>query len=152
MLTFPTISKFQFFSKPLNKECHSHRFMWTLYSKDPDHWVPISTVASFKRMREFSTSGIEWLANAIRLSEFLQVDETGTKVRRTTEPKESNNQLQRSVYAVRFVIIILFSFFLSLLCCRFGFFMSILKVSFLLIERVWRGGCYVTKSTRRIFQ
>ena len=79
-----------------------HRFMWTLYSKDPDHWVPISTVASFKRMREFSTSGIEWLANAIRLSEFLQVDETGTKVRRTTEPRESNNQLQRSVYAVRF--------------------------------------------------
>ncbi len=70
--------------------------------KDPDHWVPISTVGSFKRMREYSAHGIEWLADAIKLSDFLEVDETGTKVRRTTEPQEPKNQLQRSVYAVCF--------------------------------------------------
>ena len=74
--------------------------MWSLYSKDPDHWVPISTVASFKRMREFVTHGDEWLANAIKLSDFLEVDESATKVRRTTEPQEAKNQLERSVYAV----------------------------------------------------
>lgn len=78
----------------------NERFMWTLYSKDPDHWIPISTVGSFKRMREFSAHGNEWLANAIKLSDFLEVDETGTKVRRTTEPQEAKNQLERSVYAV----------------------------------------------------
>jgi lupus La protein len=51
-------------------------------------------------MREFTALGNEWLANAIKLSKFLQVDETGTKVRRTTEPQEAKNQLERSVYAV----------------------------------------------------
>ena len=81
----------------------SHRFMWTLYSKDPEHWVPIATVGSFKRMRDYSSHGMEWLANAIRLSTFLEVDETGTKVRRTTEPQEPKNQFERSVYAVRFL-------------------------------------------------
>jgi len=75
--------------------------MWTLYSKDPEHWIPIHTVASFKRMREYSSLGVEGLANALRLSEFLEVDETGTKVRRTTEPQEPKNQFERSVYAVR---------------------------------------------------
>jgi len=77
-----------------------NRFMWTLHMKDPDHWVPISTVGSFKRMREYNANGTEWLADAIKLSDFLEVDDTGTKVRRTTEPQEPKNQLQRSVYAV----------------------------------------------------
>ena len=78
-----------------------YRFMWTLYMKDPEHWIPIQTVASFKRMRQFSSHGLEWVSNAIRLSDFLQVDETGTKVRRTTEPQPPKNQFERSVYAVR---------------------------------------------------
>jgi len=78
--------------------------MWTLYSKDPEHWIPIHTVASFKRMREYSALGVEGLANALRLSEFLEVDETGTKVRRTTEPQEPKNQFERSVYAVSPII------------------------------------------------
>ena len=77
-----------------------YRFMWTLYMKDPEHWIPIQTVASFKRMRQFSSHGIEWVTNALRLSDFLQVDETGTKVRRTTEPQPPKDQFQRSVYAV----------------------------------------------------
>ena len=77
------------------------RFMWTLYSKDPEHWIPIQTVASFKRMRQFSSRGLEWVTNALRLSDFLEVDETGTKVRRTTEPQPPKNQFERSVYAVR---------------------------------------------------
>ena len=78
-----------------------YRFMWTLYSKDPDHWIPIQTVASFKRMRQFTARGLEWVTNALRFSDFLEVDETRTKVRRTTEPQKSKNQFERSVYAVR---------------------------------------------------
>ncbi|KAJ3510261.1 hypothetical protein NLJ89_g4779 [Agrocybe chaxingu] len=78
------------------------KFMWTLYSKDPEHWIPLATVGSFKRMREHSANGMEWLANAIRLSTFLEVDETGTKIRRTTEPQEPKGQFERSVYAKGF--------------------------------------------------
>lgn len=76
--------------------------MWTLYSKDPEHWISIETVGSFKRMRDFTAKGVAWLADALRAnSTFLEVDETGTKVRRTTEPQEPKNQFERSIYAVR---------------------------------------------------
>lgn len=78
--------------------------MWTLYSKDPEHWVPLETVSSFKRMRDFTAFGVEWVANALRLSEFLEVDEAGTKVRRRTEVQEPKGQFERSVYAVSYLI------------------------------------------------
>lgn len=74
--------------------------MWTLYSSNPEHWIPISTVASFKRMREFVTLGPEWVTQALKLSEDLEVDETGMKVRRKTEIQEPKGQFERSVYAV----------------------------------------------------
>lgn len=77
--------------------------MWSLYSKDPEHWVPLETVSSFKRMRDFSTLGVDWVAKALRLSEFLEVDEAGTKVRRRTEVQEPKGQFERSIYAVRFI-------------------------------------------------
>ena len=76
--------------------------MWTLHSKEPDHWVPIETVASFKRMREFQPLGLEWLVDALKLSDFLEVDETKTKLRRSTEVTEPKDQFQRSIYAVGF--------------------------------------------------
>ena len=75
--------------------------MWTLYSKDPEHWIPIQTVASFKRMREYKAMGDAWVVKALRLSEELEVDETGTKVRRRTEVQVPKGQFERSVYAVR---------------------------------------------------
>ena len=59
-------------------------------------------------MRQFSSHGVEWVASALRLSDFLQVDETGTKVRRTTEPQPPKNPFDRSVYAVRLAVLILF--------------------------------------------
>ncbi|KAF9461375.1 hypothetical protein BDZ94DRAFT_818214 [Collybia nuda] len=78
------------------------KFMWTLYTKDPEHWVPVQTVSSFKRMREFASQGVEWVAKALRLSEELEVDETGTKVRRRSEVQEPKGQFERSVYAKGF--------------------------------------------------
>ncbi len=74
--------------------------MWTLHTKTPEHWVPIKTIASFKRMRDYQSEGIEWLLEALQDSTFLEVDETKTNVRRTTEVQEPKNQFERSVYAV----------------------------------------------------
>jgi hypothetical protein len=76
--------------------------MWTLYSKDPEHWIPISTIASFKRMREYVPHGSEWLLSALRSSTFLEVNSTGDKIRRTTEVKEPKDAFERSVYAKGF--------------------------------------------------
>ena len=84
--------------------------MWTLYSKDSDHWVPIQTIASFKRMREFEPLGADWVANALQLSDFLEVDGSKTNVRRKTEVTEPKGQSQRSIYAVRSLIISMYFF------------------------------------------
>ncbi|KAJ2923354.1 hypothetical protein H1R20_g13742, partial [Candolleomyces eurysporus] len=59
------------------------KFMWTLYYKDPEHWISISTIASFKRRREHASHGSEWLVSALRSSTFLKVNSAGDKVRRT---------------------------------------------------------------------
>lgn len=74
--------------------------MWELHHKNDGHWVPIATVASFKRMREYRDNGITWVAEALELSDMLEVDETKTKVRRTTEVKKPEGQFERSIYAV----------------------------------------------------
>jgi lupus La protein len=77
------------------------RFMWTLHTANPEHWVPIATVASFKRMRPFQAKGVAWVADALGKSEsLLEVDETGEKVRRRGEVQEPKGILERSIYAV----------------------------------------------------
>jgi lupus La protein len=76
--------------------------MWTLHTASPTHYVPISTVASFKRMRSFNSFGIPWVAQALRsYSAELEVDEAGEMVRRRTEVREPMGAWERSVYAVR---------------------------------------------------
>ena len=75
--------------------------MWGLHSANDDHWVPLATVTSFKRMKEFQTFGQDWIIDAIRKhSTLLEVDESGSNVRRTTEVQEPKGQHERSVYAV----------------------------------------------------
>ena len=75
--------------------------MWGLHSANDDHWVPLATVTSFKRMKEFQTFGQEWIVNAIRqLSTLLEADESGANVRRKTQVQEPKGQHERSVYAV----------------------------------------------------
>ena len=76
------------------------RFMWTLHTANEEHWVPIATVSSFKRMREFASLGLPWIVDALKGSEDLEVDGSGEKVRRRTEVKEPAGQFERSVYAV----------------------------------------------------
>jgi lupus La protein len=79
------------------------KYLWTLYSRRADHYIPIKTIASFKRMRQYSENGHQWLVDTLRKSEILEVDSSGELVRRTTEPKETTltGAYERSVYAVR---------------------------------------------------
>ncbi|CCM04101.1 uncharacterized protein FIBRA_06261 [Fibroporia radiculosa] len=77
-------------------------FMWTLHTANPEHWVPIATVSSFKRMREYQSLGPEWITNALRMSEDLEINAEGTHVRRRTEVKEPKGQFERSIYAKGF--------------------------------------------------
>ena len=82
------------------------KFLWTLAS-DPKKqgWVPISSIASFKRMQRFQPN--EAVVAALRQSkELLEVSEDGTAVRRkiplvrpTTEKFEEINS--RSLHVVR---------------------------------------------------
>jgi lupus La protein len=78
--------------------------MWALYIANPEHWIPIATLASFKRMREFNALGVEWIANALSLSDYLEVDEAKTNVRRLAEVQEPKGQFERSIYAVCFIL------------------------------------------------
>jgi hypothetical protein len=75
--------------------------MWSLHTANDEHWIPIATIASFKRMREFQARGVEWLVDALRTSSELEVSEDGTNVRRITEVQEPKGAFERSVYAVR---------------------------------------------------
>jgi len=74
--------------------------MWTLHTANAEHWVSLATVASFKRMRDFSSFGLEWLATALQSSKELEVDSEGKNVRRRHEIKEPKGQFERSIYAV----------------------------------------------------
>lgn len=81
------------------------KFMWTLHSKNDDHWIPIATLAGFKRMREYNTKyGIPWIAETLRGSEeLLEVDEAGANVRRAIELKPPGmTQFDNSAYAKGF--------------------------------------------------
>lgn len=79
--------------------------MWTLHTKLPTHWVPLNAVASFKRMRPYTTQfGLSRIAEALKesKSQLLEVEKEGEewRVRRREEPKEPVNVWERSVYAV----------------------------------------------------
>ncbi|KZT68546.1 hypothetical protein DAEQUDRAFT_738607 [Daedalea quercina L-15889] len=78
------------------------KFMWTLHTANPEHWVSLATVASFKRMREWQRRGDEFLLSALRLSQELEVSEDGTKIRRRSEVKKPKDQFERSIYAKGF--------------------------------------------------
>ena len=112
------------------------RYMWSLHSATPEHWVPIKTVASFKRMREFAELGTPWIAEALKSSTALEVDETNEKVRRRTEVTEPKGQFERSIYAVSFTS---------------GFYTTSLTLIDV-TERVWRREPPVATKARRFLQ
>lgn len=82
------------------------KFLWTQTQSDPkkEGWVPIATIASFKRMQRFRP--IEAVVDALRASkELLEVNEEGTHVRRKIPLVRQNKDqfveaMKRTVYAV----------------------------------------------------
>ncbi|KAF8741722.1 the RNA-binding Lupus La protein, partial [Rhizoctonia solani] len=87
------VKQFEFYFSDANLPYD--KFMWKLHTQTEDHWIPISTIASFKRMREFEPKGAEWLLSALRSSSsLLEIDETGTKARRAHELVEPKDQFE----------------------------------------------------------
>ncbi|WBW71018.1 La protein, tRNA chaperone Sla1 [Schizosaccharomyces osmophilus] len=81
------------------------KFLWTVSQKN-NGWVPIETIASFKRMRRYQP--LEAVVAALRKSpELLEVDEAGEKVRRKVpivrpDPSAVQRSMESSVYAKGF--------------------------------------------------
>ncbi|EJU00549.1 hypothetical protein DACRYDRAFT_23006 [Dacryopinax primogenitus] len=85
------------------------KFLFTLSYKDnPEHWVPVGTIASFKRMREYTAAkGTAYVADALKPSTLLELSESGEKVRRKValenlESRQSHDAFARSIYAKGF--------------------------------------------------
>lgn len=85
------------------------KFMWELTKKNDAGWVAISTVASFKRMRQFTN--IPLIVEALRESpELLEVNEQGTMVRRKKPLVDKKDTQYRSIYAVSSSLLFFFFF------------------------------------------
>lgn len=79
------------------------KFLLAETKKNPDGWVPISTVASFARMKALSQDlGAITEALQSKTSGLLEVDETGTQVRRRTPPPENRDSMPCTVYLKHF--------------------------------------------------
>lgn len=77
------------------------KFLFTLSRKNADGWVPLATLASFKRMKPMrDVLDDAELAAALRSSEAVEVDEPGTHVRRRVALAPVKDAFQRSAYAV----------------------------------------------------
>lgn len=78
------------------------KFLWTLSRKD-DGWVPISTLASFKRMRAIrDILGAERILEVLKPSKLLEVDTENQKVKRKKELVPQKDAYERSIYAKGF--------------------------------------------------
>ncbi|KZT59572.1 hypothetical protein CALCODRAFT_481462 [Calocera cornea HHB12733] len=85
------------------------KFLFTLSYKDnPEHWVSVGTIASFKRMRDYTAAkGTSYVSEALKASTLLELSEDGEKVRRKVpledlEHRGGHDAFARSVYAKGF--------------------------------------------------
>ncbi|KAI9279023.1 hypothetical protein BC943DRAFT_284327 [Umbelopsis sp. AD052] len=78
------------------------KFLYTLTSTNKDRWVPINTIASFKKMKLISED-IDLITEAVKESpELLEVSEDGLNVRRKTELVRPEALFERTIYAKGF--------------------------------------------------
>lgn len=87
------------------------KFLWTLVCKSAEGWVPLETVASFRRMREYlQTYGLPFIAQAVRdvhpvpgqEGNEIEVDVEGKQVRRTKSLEKDTSAWDRTVYVKGF--------------------------------------------------
>ncbi|KAI8579337.1 hypothetical protein K450DRAFT_242763 [Umbelopsis ramanniana AG] len=78
------------------------KFLYTLTTTNKDRWVPINTIASFKKMKLISED-IDLITEAVKESpELLEVSEDGLNVRRKTELVRPEALFERTIYAKGF--------------------------------------------------
>ncbi|KAI7884597.1 La-domain-containing protein [Lichtheimia hyalospora FSU 10163] len=81
------------------------KFLWTLKEKNSEGWVPLATIASFKKMKMI-TEDLPTVVAAIRdqPSELVELDESGENIRRKT-PVVQQESISRSIYAKGFPLV-----------------------------------------------
>eukprot|EP01102_Stenamoeba_stenopodia_P002637 TRINITY_DN124_c0_g1_i9.p1 TRINITY_DN124_c0_g1~~TRINITY_DN124_c0_g1_i9.p1 ORF type:complete len:168 (-),score=37.84 TRINITY_DN124_c0_g1_i9:64-567(-) len=77
------------------------KFLRTEAAKDPNGYVQIAVIASFKRMKDLTTD-LAVIVDAVKTSGKLEVSEDGQKVRRTEPLPSEDPTLPRSIYAKGF--------------------------------------------------
>ncbi|KAL3828428.1 hypothetical protein ACJIZ3_017230 [Penstemon smallii] len=87
------LSQVEFYFSDINLATTDQLFGFM--SKDPEGYVPLSVVASFKKIKT-ATSGITQLANILRSSKKLLVSEDGEKVKRQHPLTESDMEKLQS--------------------------------------------------------
>ena len=77
-----------------------------MLARKNDGWVPISTLMTFKRMKPITSAlSTEEITAALRESaELLEIDESGTKVKRKLPLKPHPDAFDRSIYAKGFPV------------------------------------------------
>ncbi|KAJ9095332.1 hypothetical protein QFC21_005698 [Naganishia friedmannii] len=87
------------------------KFLWNLVCKSPEGYVPLETVASFKRMRDsLTTFGLAFIAQSVRdvhpaagaAGHEIEVDPTGQRVRRTRTLERDTTAWDRTLYVKGF--------------------------------------------------
>ncbi len=82
-------------------------FFFSLTACNEMGWVPIKTILTFKRMREFQPFGVLVVAEALRQAAaaegkdaLVEVSEDGSNVRRARPLEPVTDAWERSVYVV----------------------------------------------------
>ncbi|KAI8994885.1 hypothetical protein BDB01DRAFT_831827 [Pilobolus umbonatus] len=68
------------------------KYLWTLHSKNKDHWIPLKTIASFKKM-QLICDDIKTVTDALKEeeTEFIELSEDGENIRRKGEVVEKDH-------------------------------------------------------------
>lgn len=84
------------------------RYFFTLTTFNKDGWVPIETILTFKRMREFQPYGVAFIVAALKKAmeaegndTLIAIDETEGNVRRRRPLEPQSDAWTRSAYVVR---------------------------------------------------
>lgn len=84
------------------------KYFFSLTCCNAEGWVPIKTISTFKRMKDFESLGVPFVAYALRLSikedgndPLVAVSEDGENVRRKRPLEKNTTAWDRSVYIVR---------------------------------------------------
>ncbi|CAO0799234.1 unnamed protein product [Mucor circinelloides] len=81
------------------------KFLWTLRANTPEGWIPLETIASFKKMKMI-TEDFDAIVKALKEgeSEIYEIDQEGKNIRRKSEVVKQNHN-ERSIYVKGFPLV-----------------------------------------------